>query len=135
MADNELTRGGGCQCGRVRFEAQGKPIWVAHCHCADCRRAIAAALATYAGFNKESVRFVAGQPASYQSSPGVTRRFCPNCGTPISFEGERWPEEIHLFVCSFDDPAAFEPKAHVYVAEQLPWLHLSDGLPRHQKTS
>ncbi len=28
MADNELTRGGGCQCGRVRFEAQGKPIKV-----------------------------------------------------------------------------------------------------------
>lgn len=140
MAENEMAEDrhascGGCQCGRVRFEAQGKPKWVAHCHCADCRRATASALATYAGFEKEKVRFVAGQPAGYQSSPGVTRRFCPHCGTPISYEGERWPTEIHLFVCAFDDPAAFEPTAHVYVSEQLPWLHLADGLARHQKSS
>ena len=48
---------------------------------------------------------------------------------------KRWPEEIHLFVCAFEDPASFAPKAHVYVSEQLPWLHLADGLPRHDKTS
>ena len=135
MAEGEAARSGGCQCGRVRFEAQGKPIWVAHCHCADCRRATAAALATYAGFIKDKVRFTAEEPASYHSSPGVTRRFCPDCGTPISFESERWPEEIHLFVCTFDDPEGFEPRAHVYTAEQLSWLHLGDDLPRHEKTS
>lgn len=129
------ARSGGCQCGRIRFEAQGKPIWVAHCHCADCRRATAAALATYAGFDKSQVRFTAVGPASYQSSPGVTRRFCPGCGTPISFESERWPEEIHLFVCTFDDPERFEPRAHVYTSEQLSWLHLGDDLPRYEKTS
>jgi len=135
LAEDGQTRSGGCQCGRVRFEAQGAPTWVAHCHCADCRRATAAALATYAGFPKEKVRFVAGEPAGYRSSPGVTRRFCPACGTPISYESERWPDETHLFVCIFDDPESFEPKAHVYVSEQLSWLHLGDGLPRHDKTS
>ena len=135
MTEGEQARSGGCQCGRIRFEAQGKPIWVAHCHCADCRRATAAALATYAGFDKGQVRFTAEEPASYQSSPGVTRRFCPGCGTPISFESERWPEEIHLFVCTFDDPERFEPGAHVYTSEQLSWLHLGDDLPRYEKTS
>ncbi len=135
MAGEAQTRGGGCQCGRVRFEAEGTPIWVAHCHCADCRKATAAALATYAGFLREKVRFPAGQPADYPSSPGVTRRFCPDCGTPISFESERWPEETHLFVCTFDDPESFEPQGHVYVSEQLSWLHLGDDLPRNQKTS
>ena len=135
MKEGEQARSGGCQCGRIRFEAQGKPIWVAHCHCADCRRATAAALATYAGFDKGQVRFTAEEPASYQSSPGVTRRFCPGCGTPISFESERWPKEIHLFVCTFDDPERFEPRAHVYTSEQLSWLHLGDDLPRYEKTS
>ena len=74
MAEGEDTRRGGCQCGQIRFEAEGAPIWVAHCHCADCRRATASALATYAGFHKDRVRFTAGQPADYHSSPGVTRR-------------------------------------------------------------
>ena len=135
MAEGKHERSGGCQCGRIRFEARGEPIWVAHCHCTDCRRATASALATYAGFDKDRVRFTAGRPAGYHSSPGVTRRFCADCGTPISFESERWPEEIHLFVCAFDDPESFEPRAHVYTAEQLSWLHLGDDLPRHQKTS
>jgi len=135
MAEDAPTRSGGCQCGRVRFEARGKPIWSAHCHCADCRRATAAALATFAGFERECVRFVSGEPASYQSSLGVVRRFCPGCGTPISYESERWPGEIHLYVCTFDNPEAIEPRAHVYVSEQLSWLHLSDGLPRHEKSS
>ena len=135
MAGDDQSMSGGCQCGAVRFEALEAPKWVAHCHCEDCRRATSTAIATYAGFRKESVRFPNDAPASYQSSPGVTRRFCSKCGSPISYEGERWPDEIHLFVCAFDDPSTFEPKAHVYVAEQLPWLHLTDDLPRHDKSS
>lgn len=135
MAHDDETRAGGCQCGAVRFEAVGQPKWVAHCHCEDCRRAISSPLATYAGFLKTQVRFPKEAPTGYESSPGVTRTFCSKCGTPISYEGARWPDEIHLFVCAFDDPAAFEPKAHVYVSEQLPWLHLADDLPRHDKTS
>jgi hypothetical protein len=135
MSKDEETRAGGCSCGAIRFEATGEPRWVAHCHCTDCRRATASAMTTYAGYARTQVRFVAGEPASRHSSPGVTRRFCAACGTPISFEGERWPDEIHLFVCTFDDPAAFEPRAHVYTAEQVPWLHLDDGLRRFETTS
>jgi hypothetical protein len=63
MAEGEEARSGSCQCGRVRFEAAGKPIWVAHCHCTDCRRATASAQATYAGYDKGKVRFTAGEPA------------------------------------------------------------------------
>ncbi len=135
MAGDEVMRTGGCQCGAVRFEAEGQPKWVAHCHCEDCRRAVASPLTTYAGYLTSRVRFPKEAPTGYESSPGVTRRFCAKCGTPISFEGARWPDEIHLFVCAFDDAAAFEPRAHVYVSEQLPWLHLGDDLPRHDKTS
>jgi hypothetical protein len=53
----------------------------------------------------------------------------------VSFEGERWPEEIHLFAVSFEDPASLAPKGHVYVEEQLAWVHLADGLPRFAKTA
>ncbi len=128
-------RSGGCQCGAVRFETTGEPRWVAHCHCENCRRATAQAMATYAGFARANVRTVRGAPASYRSSPGVTRTFCSNCGTPLSYEGERWPDEVHLFACAFDDPATLEPQAHVYTAEQVPWLKLADALPRYARTS
>ncbi len=135
MSTGNETRAGGCSCGAIRFEAAGTPRWVAHCHCGDCRRITASAMATYAGYACDQVRFVAGEPASHHSSPGVTRRFCAACGTPVSFEGARWPDEIHLFVCAFDDPDAFAPRAHVYTAEQVSWLHLDDGLKRFETTS
>src|SRR5215469_393202 len=123
-----VERRGRCLCGAVRYRVTGEPVWVAHCHCDSCRRASSAALVTWAGFRRADFAFTAGEPATYRSSPGVVRRFCPRCGSPLTYESQRWPDEIHVQVCSFDDPAGFQPTAHVYVAEQLPWLHLADGL-------
>jgi hypothetical protein len=134
---NDTTRelDGGCLCGAVRFRAAGPPLWVAHCHCESCRRATAAAFATYAGYPRERVVFTKGAPARHRSSPGVTRGFCTDCGTPLCYESARWPGELHLFLCTFDEPAALAPQAHVHAAEQLAWLHLADGLPRYARTA
>ena len=60
---------------------------------------------------------------------------CACCGSPMSFAGERWPGEIHLFLPSFEDPAALSPEMHVHAAEQLPWVHLHDHLPRYLRTA
>ena len=53
-----------------------------------------------------------------------------DCGSPLTYEGERWPDQTHILVCSLDDPVALQPTAHVHTDEQLTWLHLADGLPR-----
>jgi hypothetical protein len=66
----------------------------------------------------------------YASSPGVRRSFCGTCGTPLSYQGDRWPDEVHLFVGSLSDPAAVRPSAHVNVAEKLPWFEVADNLRR-----
>jgi len=36
---------------------------------------------------------------------------------------------------SLAEPASLTPRGHVYVAEQLPWVHLADDLPRYAGTS
>jgi len=133
--DDHAIRRGHCLCGAVSFAARGEPRWVAHCHCESCRRATSSAVATYAGFPTTSVEWTGARPAEFRSSPGVLRRFCGACGSPVSFEGERWPDEIHLFVPSFDEPETFRPACHVHVDEQLRWLHLADYLPRYAKTA
>jgi len=125
---------GRCLCGQVRFAARGQPLWVAHCHCESCRRATSSPMTTYAGYPAAAVEWTAAQPTSYASSPGVTRRFCPRCGSPMSFEGESAPGEVHLFATSFDEPESLVPGVHVFVEEQLAWLHLADGLPRYART-
>ena len=135
MTADTPYREGGCRCGAVRFRAAGKPLWVAHCHCNECRKATGSAFASYAGYRSSDVKWTAGPPKTHETSPGVHRGFCGTCGSPMSFEGGRWPDEIHLFLGAFDDPAAFEPRAHVYVAEAMPWAKLADGLKRFARTS
>jgi hypothetical protein len=133
MSDaSPVVRSGHCLCKAVRFRATGEPKWVAHCHCESCRRQTASPFTTYAGYHVAAVTF-AGELARYASSPGVARSFCPRCGTPMAFAGDRWPDEIHLFLATFDDPESLTPRAHVNVAEQLSWIHLDDGLRRIER--
>ncbi len=120
---------GSCMCGHIQFEVEGEPNWVAHCHCADCRRATGAAMSTYVGCDVTKVRFEGASGQIYASSEGVIRAFCPKCGTPISFAGDRWPGEIHFFVGLFEHPENFSPSGHVYTSEMMPWLKLADDLP------
>jgi len=120
---------GSCLCGAVAFEAAGDPLWVVHCHCRSCRRQTASAVATFAGFRREQVTFTQAERALFTSSPGVRRGFCARCGTPISYEADRFEGEIHLYVVSFDDPTRFVPQHHVNFDEHVSWLRVDEHLP------
>ncbi len=65
----------------------------------------------------------------------MTRGFCGRCGTPLTYQAERYPGEVHVYVCTLDRPQDFVPQSHVHTGEQLPWLHLDDDLPRYVTTS
>jgi hypothetical protein len=120
------THDGGCLCGAVRFRVRGPAKWTAYCHCESCRRQTGAPVAAYAGFERDQVAFTAGEPARYASSPGVARRFCAICGSPLTYEGERWPSEVHFHVGAFDAPEDFAPTGHAFAEERLAWLHIAE---------
>ena len=124
-----------CLCGAVQYQVLGDPAWIGHCHCLSCRRNTGAAIVTFVGFHDKDVSLMQGQPILYESSPGVRRRFCGQCGTPVSYEADRFPGEIHLYVSSFENPEQFQPQFHVYESEKIHWLKLDDSLPRHPATS
>ncbi len=125
-----MTMVGQCLCGGVTFEALDSPKWVGHCHCPSCRKATSAAFASYAGFEKSQVQLSGATLSQYKSSPGIVRSFCNKCGSPVSFEGEAWPSEIHLHVGLFETPEALIPTGHSYVKTRLSWVKLDDGLPQ-----
>lgn len=135
MAEDATGGTGGCRCGAVRYAFTGKPLWVAHCHCASCRRATGAAVATWVGVAADRFRWLGGAPARFESSPGVFRSFCGRCGAPLTYEADRFAGEVHIAIGSLDEPDRFPPRGHVYVAEQVGWLELADSLPRYAATS
>ena len=123
---------GRCLCGNLQFAVRGKRLWVAHCHCDSCRRNTGSAIATFVGYNKEQLTYTRGERKFYESSPGVRRGFCADCGTPMTYEADRCPEEVHLYVSTLDEPGAYQPQLHVFFAERIPWMDLNDDLPRYQ---
>jgi hypothetical protein len=127
-------KSGHCLCGAVSYEYDGPENWRGHCHCESCRRNTSAPFTTYFGVSWENFKWTGKMPKVFQSSPGVKRHFCGTCGTPMAYEAEKFSHEIHLYAASLDDPRDFQPDFHVFDSERLPWIQLSDHLPRFEKT-
>lgn len=126
---------GGCMCGAVRIRALGEPFGAPYCHCQDCRRSTGAPVSLLVGYEEEQVQVERGVPNVYESSPGVRRSFCGDCGTSISYEDDRLPGEVYIHVGIFDDPAAFGPTVHSWYSQRLESMNISDDLPRHRESS
>jgi len=125
---------GGCRCGAVRFHADAEPLSVSYCHCSDCRRATGAPVSAFVGFAAGAVS-VSGDPLrSFRNGP-VTRSFCGTCGSPLAYADQRLADRVWFMLGAMDAPAGYAPTLHAWAAEQLPFLHVPDGLPRHQKSS
>ena len=129
-SDDTRVWEGGCRCGAVRYRAVGRPRWIAHCHCADCRRQTSAPYATWIAFRADKVSFQ-GELSTYASSPEVARGFCPTCGSPLNYTSPTWAGENHILVCTLDDPNGAVPTVHAYYKEALRWVKPGDGLPRY----
>ena len=76
---------GGCFCGRVRYEVKGELFNRTNCHCSICRRTSGAPFVTWFTVAQGNFHWLSGQPAAFESSPGVTRAFCRDCGTALTF--------------------------------------------------
>lgn len=121
---------GRCLCGDVTYRATSAPLWQAHCHCESCRRATSSPFTSFFGVANGAWHWTGKPPASFASSEGVWRDFCPRCGAQMAYRSTRYPDEIHFYAASLDDPGRYAPTSHVHTDEQLPWVHLSDGLKR-----
>ncbi|MDP9138295.1 MAG: GFA family protein [Pseudomonadota bacterium] len=126
---------GHCLCGAVRFEAEGQPKWIAFCHCESCRRHTASPVAVFVGFDERNFRFTADLPQVFESSKDVRRSFCRACGSPLTYQSARYPDEVHVYAGVMDDPSRYQPTAHVHFAEHLPWFDTVDGHRRHDRNS
>jgi hypothetical protein len=123
---------GGCLCGSVRYEANSTPYNITHCHCADCRRSSGAPFVTWASFRRVDFKFTEGEPRETSWASRI-RAFCPRCGTPLIFLSAVNVDEVDVTVCTFDDPTSVTPADHTWTEDQLPWIHLTDGLPAHAR--
>jgi hypothetical protein len=125
---------GGCFCGRIRYETSGTPFHETHCHCSICRRTSGAPFVTWFSMRRAEFRLLSGGPTRFKSSLVATRSFCPDCGTPLTFEYEDLPDEIDVTTCSLDEPERVPPKNHTWTSSKVSWLKLADELPEYRES-
>ena len=126
MAETSTARlSGGCQCGAVRFAAEGlkRP---SICHCRMCQKAFAAPYGAFVV--AEQVEWTRGKPKHFQSSNAIRRGFCGECGTPLTYEPISG-KYIDLAICAFDDPAVIMPEMQLAEEARIPWCDAATDLP------
>ncbi|ATB42693.1 Gfa-like protein [Cystobacter fuscus] len=132
MSENGARYTGGCLCGALRYEAEGKPLFTGFCYCADCRKASGSGFIAFMGFASTAVRF-SGETRqfwskSYKGTDSV-RNFCPVCGGLV-FGGEVGKDDSHtIYAGSLDDPSSFHPEIAIFTRDRPAWVALPPDLP------
>jgi hypothetical protein len=102
-----------------------------YCHCRMCQKNSGAPVVAWATFPVTGFSWIAGAPGSYISSGHGKRQFCARCGSYLVFLSANYPSEVSVNTASFDDPAAFPPRMHIFADSRLPWFRTDDHLPSH----
>lgn len=129
---NEAVEGG-CFCGSTRYLLSGEPISTGICHCRSCQRAAGAESVGWAVMPIAGFRWLTVAPKNFESSAGVTRTFCADCGTTLTYQNS--PESIDVTLASLDDPEGLPPTAEVWLSDRISWNTTHEALPGFEEFS
>jgi hypothetical protein len=118
---------GGCQCGAIRYRAEGPRDRSCVCYCRMCQKAAGAPFMAFVRFPAAQVHW-SKPPAIFASSNHVERGFCPDCGTPLTYRDITGPN-ISLTIHSLDNPAAVQPEMSFSAEAQVAWCRNLADLP------
>ena len=138
MSQEETPFEGGCRCGKVRYECTSAPMVSLHCHCRDCQYASGGAFSTIVVVATNALEMkgeLSGFTVTADSGNQLTRKFCPNCGTPILSELHSQPNLMVLKAGTLDDPSWLKPSFSIWTASGQPWSEEIHELPKFAKNS
>ncbi len=125
---------GGCHCGAVRFEADGKWRKGTACHCSQCRSQTGSFYMT-SGIKKEDFKIIKDEGlAWYQASKHAERGFCSKCGSALFWRSvdAEWvaTEYITVMLGAMDDTQGVKIEKHIYCSEKGDYYDIADDLPK-----
>ena len=118
-----------CLCGDHAWRVDEPLQLLHHCHCTFCRKHQGSACATVGAVPPQAFRWISqGDAIEYQSSPGLPRRSCARCGSPLPGP----PHEsglVFVMAGALEGDPGSRPSSHIFVASKAPWFPIEDGLP------
>jgi hypothetical protein len=124
----EVRLTGGCQCGAVRYAIYGEPYNPHICHCRMCQKAFGSFFAPLVSIKYEHFDWTRGEPGVFRSSEAVERRFCRDCGTPLSYAA-LGSDHISIAIGSLDRPTTVVPARQFGIESRMPYFRVLHTLP------
>jgi hypothetical protein len=128
---------GGCYCGELRYESDGEPIFRAQCHCRECQYISGGGANFVMGVPTGGFRYVKGAPKGFTRADldaGVTREFCPTCGTHILTRLPSNPHMLVLKIGTLDHPSVYGgPQIAIWTDDKQPYHLIAEGVAQFPK--
>jgi len=122
---------GGCLCGKMRYRIAGSLRDAVACHCGQCRR-MSGHYAAFTACRRERLSYDSHETLRwYESSPGVRRGFCGECGSTLFWDDGSRPY-VAVAAGSLDEPTGIVMTAHVFMSGKGDYYEIDDGLPQHR---
>jgi len=131
------TRTATCRCGQLKAECTGEPVRVSVCHCLDCQKRSGSAFAVQARWPEDQVR-VTGEAKIWErvadSGHRAIYRFCPHCGSTVTYVIEGWPGLVAVPLGAFADLQFPKPRFSVYEHRKHDWVAIVGDEVEHSST-
>jgi len=122
-------------CRAVRYEISEAPIVAALCHCDRCRPQSGSAFSTVIIIKRSTIA-LQGATAFFEdigaSGRRVVRRYCPQCGSPLTTEPDVTPELMMVKAGGIDSNEWFRPVMELFVGRRRPWVTPVPGAPQFE---
>jgi hypothetical protein len=131
---NPFTAEGGCDCQRIRYRMESRPLFVHCCHCRWCQRESGSAFALNAMIESDRVTNLGDEPelvdTPSNSGSGQKIARCPSCRVAVwSHYAGSGPVTRFVRVGTLDQPDLLPPDVHIFTASKQPWVVLPPGTP------
>ena len=129
-----FTPEGGCDCRRIRYRLESRPLFVHCCHCRWCQRESGSAFALNAMIESDRVTNLGEEPelvdTPSNSGSGQKIARCPSCRVAVwSHYAGSGPITRFVRVGTLDQPDLLPPDVHIFTASKQPWVVLPPGTP------
>ncbi|ABI77927.1 conserved hypothetical protein [Hyphomonas neptunium ATCC 15444] len=123
-----------CRCGQLTATCRGEPVRVSVCHCLACQKRTGSAFGAQARWADDNVA-LSGNAKEWartaDSGNRITYRFCPECGSTVTYTIENWPGVTALPYGAFAGTDMPAPGFSVYDDRRHPWVDiLGDDVKR-----
>ncbi len=126
---------GSCLCNGIQYEIDGDLGQAMICHCGKCRKSNGSAFAVNAAIKVDEFRLLKGQAlvGEFESTPGVFRTFCKNCGSPLYSRRPSMPDIYRLRIGTLDTDVQVKPVAHIFMGSKASWDEAHDDIPQYDE--